>query len=126
MLNDLTMLSNTVYCKVKVKGRKKDVWRMLTDFKYINTWEADLRMFKEVHVVEEYNKVIHWDLLHEIDITYLLSENLNYTVLEIYVLNDLVNKNVLDYDIDYYISKTQKRLKCLVENGSLNKISHLT
>lgn len=116
MLNDLAMLSNAVYFKLKLKGSKMDVWRMLTDFKYINTWEADLKMFKEVHVVEEYAKVIHWDLLHEIDITYLLSENLNHTVVEVYVLNDLLkNKGVLGYDLDQYLSETQKRLKCLVE-----------
>ena len=117
MLNDLAMMSNTVYYKFKLNGSRMDVWRMLTDFRYINIWEDnELRMFKEIHVVEEYTKVIHFDLLHNIDFTYIISEKLNHTFLEIFILKDLVNsETVFPCYIDRYFSEAERRFKNLLE-----------
>jgi len=126
MLNDLTMRRNTLYYKFALNGSPMDVWRMLTDFKHINAWEdAGLRLFKEIHVIHEYTKVVHWDLLHNVDYTYLISEKSNHTFLEIFIIKYLDNNdNVVAYCIDQYITEAHRRFKNLLEKPIKRK-THL-
>ncbi|MGH2623131.1 MAG: hypothetical protein ACRDE7_05650 [Sphingobacterium sp.] len=126
MLNDLTMMPNTLYYKFALSGSPMDVWRMLTDFKHINTWEdAELRMFKEIHVIQEYTKVVHWDIVHNVDYTYLISEKSNRTFLEIFIVKDLDNSdNGFPYYIDEYITEAHRRFKNLLEKPFKRK-THL-
>jgi len=90
---------------------------VLVQYKYIKEWEKGFDSFKELHVSEGLKTILHWDMEHDIDYIFNLTENSNGALLEVMVgdLTQLQGKKNTINEIKYYVDTVLYRIKGLSE-----------
>lgn len=90
---------------------------VLIQYKYIKEWEKGFDSFKELHVSEGLKTILHWDMEHDIDYIFNLTENSNGALLEVMVgdLTQLQGKKNTINEIKYYVDTVLYRIKGLSE-----------
>lgn|SRR5690606_3365010 len=110
-------MTNFVKGSILIGADVTIIQMVLIQYKYIKEWEKGFDSFKELHVSEGLKTILHWDMEHDIDYIFNLTENSNGALLEVMVgdLTQLQGKKNTINEIKYYVDTVLYRIKGLSE-----------